>query len=104
MDIGARIRSLRRRSGLRLVDVAERCGFTKSLLSKIETGAVKPPVATLMAIAKALHVAVATLMDDAQATNTVLDRATPPAERTDKGYLFRALAGGRADKAMQPFL
>ncbi|HYE04112.1 MAG TPA: XRE family transcriptional regulator [Planctomycetota bacterium] len=103
-NLGDRIRLLRHRSGLRLDDVAARCGFTKSLLSKIETGAVNPPVATLVAIARAMGVTVATLIDDGPAVGTVVTRAAAPDERTDKGYLFRLLAGERADKAMQPFL
>jgi transcriptional regulator with XRE-family HTH domain len=104
MSIGARIRALRRRSGLRLQDVADRCGFTQSLLSKIETGAANPPVATLVAIAGALRVPVATLIEDTGGARTVVSRAADPDERTDKGYRFRLLAGERADKAAQPFL
>jgi transcriptional regulator with XRE-family HTH domain len=108
MDIGSRINLIRRRNGLRLQDVADRCGFTKSLLSKIETGAAKPPVATLMSIAKALRVPLSALLEDHSAERTIFVPAAknlPEAmERTDKGYLFSLVAGERVDKAMQPFL
>jgi transcriptional regulator with XRE-family HTH domain len=109
MSIGPRIRTLRLRSRLRLQDVADRCGFTKSLLSKIETGAVKPPVATLVGIARALRVPVSVLLGEHEDGRTVLMRAAAaaadrPMERTDKGYRYRLLAGERVDKAMQPFI
>jgi transcriptional regulator with XRE-family HTH domain len=104
-NIGSRVRTLRLRHGLRLVDVAERCGFTKSLLSKIETGAVRPPIATLTAIAAALGVPVAALIEDQGAGRTVVDRADEGNQRrTDKGYRYRLLAGSRVEKAMQPFV
>src|SRR3954471_3148850 len=95
-NIGSRVRTVRLRNGLRLQDIAERCGFTKSLLSKIETGAVNPPIATLTAIARALAVPVAALIEDQSASRTVVDRADGGTVRkTDKGYRFRLLAGSR---------
>ena len=53
--IGRHIRKLRKLQHRTLQDVADNCGFTKSLLSKIEGGKVVPPVATLIKIASALH-------------------------------------------------
>ncbi len=108
MNLGAKIRTSRLRAGLRLRDVAERCGFTKSLLSKIETGAAKPPIATLSAIAKALRVPMASLLDEQAGARTALSLAgasrVEAMEATDKGYLFSLLAGARVDKCMQPFV
>jgi transcriptional regulator with XRE-family HTH domain len=108
MEIGARIRKLRRRQNRTLQAVADRCGFTRSLLSKIENGRTVPPVATLTRIAAALGVSTSALLDDAGQTGTV---HTAAAERhgkglvkTDKGYSFFTFAAGRADKLMQPFL
>jgi transcriptional regulator with XRE-family HTH domain len=108
MEIGPRIRRHRRRLGWTLQDVADRCGFTRSLLSKIENGRTVPPVATLARIAEALGLSVATLLDDQADDATVFT----PADRTDAGrmtttdmgYRFLALAGGRAGKLMQPLL
>lgn len=103
-SIGPRIRTARLRAGLRLQDVADRAGFTKSLLSKIETGAVMPPIATLSAIAAALAVPVAALIDGGGAARTAVDRAGGELRTTDKGYRFRLLGTARGDKAMQPFV
>lgn len=108
--LGRSIRALRQRQGRTLREVAAACGFTVSLLSKIETGATSPPVATLSAIARALGVPVASLLEggDGTAAHAVLDAAaarTPDrAQATDKGYRFFALAAGRGGTAMQAYL
>ncbi len=106
-NLGPRIRRTRRRLGWTLQQLAEKTGFTRSLISKIETGKTVPPVATLMKIAAALGVPVANLLEDDDAPTTV---QTPAASsrrdmvRSDKGYHFRMLASKRAEKMMQPIL
>ncbi len=104
----ARIRTLRRRQQRTLKDIADRCGFTVSLLSKIESGKTTPPIATLSRIASALGVTLADLMTDEDGPSTVMTSATEVANHpptfTDKGYGFHLLAAGRSAKAMQPFL
>lgn len=106
--IGSRIRTIRRRMGWTLQEVADRCDFTRSLLSKIETGKTVPPVATLTRIAQTLGVTVATLLDDRQDQGTIVETADthqPDAMTpTDKGYKFFAFAARRSDKLMQPLL
>ncbi|MBN1674443.1 MAG: helix-turn-helix domain-containing protein [Kiritimatiellae bacterium] len=108
MDIGARIRRLRKRQGRTLQQVADLCGFTKSLLCKIETGKTIPPIATLSRIADALGVKPSDLLAEAEARGTVflpadrLKNAT--LMRTDKGYSFFHFAAERAAKLMEPYL
>jgi transcriptional regulator with XRE-family HTH domain len=106
--LSSRIRGLRLRQQRTLSDVAERCGFTVSLLSKIESGKTTPPIATLAKIAVALGVNLGNLLDGSQDASTVLTQAlrrdAQTATRTDKGYGFHLLAAERADKIMQPFL
>jgi len=108
MHPGARIRKLRRQQGATLQQIADRCGFTRSLLSKIETGKSSPPIATLMKIADALGVKLLSLLDSADNQTTVFTPAhrAAPAEMTvtDKGYAFYAYASERGNKEMQPFL
>jgi transcriptional regulator with XRE-family HTH domain len=108
MDIGSRIRKLRKRQGRTLQAVADLCGFTKSLLSKIETGRTVPPVATLTKIASALGVKTSALLEDAGLVATVFASADEtgrkPQVTTAKGYSFRTFAAQRPDKLMQPFL
>jgi transcriptional regulator with XRE-family HTH domain len=108
MDLGSRIRKLRRRQFRTLQEIADRCGFTRSLLSKIETGRTVPPVATLSRIAAALGVGISALLDGAGQTGTVhapaADAGRDGLVLTDKGYAFHAFAPRRSDKLMQPFL
>lgn len=54
MVLGHVIRRIRKQQMRTLDEVASACGFTKSLLSKIEKGHTSPPVATLTKIAKHL--------------------------------------------------
>lgn len=107
-SIAPRIRALRRRQQRTLQDVADRCGFTASLLSKIESGKTNPPIATLTKIAAALGVALGDLVaapDGAATAHTpAASLAKKPLTRTDKGYGFHLLAAGRPAKAMQPFI
>ncbi|MBI4979028.1 MAG: helix-turn-helix domain-containing protein [Spirochaetes bacterium] len=108
MMIGHAIRRIRKQQMRTLDEIAAVCGFTKSLLSKIEKGHTSPPVATLTKIAKALGVSVAALMGDDGQASTI---ATPAASitsasyiATDKGYSFFTYAAGRNKKLMQPYL
>jgi len=104
----SRIRALRLRQQRTLKEVSERCGFTISLLSKIESGKTAPPVATLAKIATALGVSLGNLLDGSRDASTVLttarQRNASAATRTEKGYEFHLIAAERADKLMQPFI
>ena len=108
IPIGTRIQKLRRRQSRTLEEVARQCGFTKSLLSKIERGRTNPPLATLAKLADALGIKLSDLLSHDAAAGTVYTPATRLAEEaptvTDKGYAFHLFAGNRPDKLMQPFL
>jgi transcriptional regulator with XRE-family HTH domain len=108
MQLGEHIRKIRRQHRRTLQEIADAAEISKSLLSKIETGATSPPVATLMRISDALGVPVSSLMDPTADVGTVFTPSsaieTKKLTRTDKGYLFCALAAGRADKRMQVFM
>jgi len=106
MNFGKRIQYLRRLQKRTLKDVSGRCGFTISLLSKIESGKTTPPVATLARIAEALGVELADLLESSSRQSAVLTAATDASAGTltDKGYRFNLLAAGRSPKMMQPIL
>jgi transcriptional regulator with XRE-family HTH domain len=108
MDLGKKIRLLRKRQNRTLDEVANQCGFTKSLLSKIENGRTMPPIATMMKIAGALGVKMSDLLDDNHDQGTVYTKAEEHASgeawiATNKGYSFFPFAASR-DKIMQPYL
>lgn len=108
-DLGKRIKFLRKQQNRTQDEVAEQCGFTKSLLSKIENGVSTPPVSTLIKIANSLGVNVSDLLDDRQnqsssfiSEQTSNDRANWVS--TNKGYSFFAYASNFGNKSMQPYL
>ncbi|WP_431779703.1 helix-turn-helix domain-containing protein [Microbacterium aurantiacum] len=76
--MGARIadavRRERARTGLSAAEVARRAGVSKATLSQLESGSSNPGVETLWAVATALGVSFATLVD-APATGPTLIRA-----------------------------
>jgi len=109
MDIGSRIKYIRKQQNRTQDEVALQCGFTKSLLSKIENGKTTPPVATLMKIAESLGIKVSDLLEEHPRQGTIFNPTDQSREadkwiKTDKGYSFFAFASERRDKAMQPYL
>ncbi|TSB47037.1 helix-turn-helix domain-containing protein [Alkalicoccobacillus porphyridii] len=107
-QLGSRIRLIRKQQNRTLEEIASACGFTKSLLSKIENGVTTPPISTLMKIAESLGVTVSDLLEESKVDGTVYT----PSEtyknndswiKTEKGYSFYAFAASRQDKIMQPY-
>jgi transcriptional regulator with XRE-family HTH domain len=107
MDLGNKIKRLRKEQNRSLLDVANICGFSKSLLSKIENGKTVPPISTLIKIAKALGTKVSNLLDDEEQLGTVYttkEASQSKLVKTEKGYSFFTFAVERSEKLMQPFL
>ena len=104
--IGSHIRRLRRLQRLTLQNVADRCSFTKSLLSKIETGKVVPPMSTLVKIAGALGTNIAALMAEGDRLDCVFIPAKSREKPvpTESGYAVLPLAVELKEKKMQPFI
>ncbi len=59
LQLGTRIRALRRARRLTLRDVAERAGVTESFLSQVERDVTSPSIATVHRIAGALGLSIA---------------------------------------------
>lgn len=76
MNIGQRLRRLRKSKGLSLGDVQERTGMHGSHLSRVETGRIVPSLETLQRWAWAL---------DAQLYEFFLEDGQTPPPGTDKG-------------------
>lgn len=63
MEIGAKIRHVRKAKGMSLKDLAEKAGFTSSFLSQVETSKVNPTIDSLKRIARALEVPIVTFFE-----------------------------------------
>jgi transcriptional regulator with XRE-family HTH domain len=107
LKIGSHIRRLRLQQRRTQQEIATAAGFTKSLLSKIESNSVTPPVATLVKIARALGTSVSALLEegvDSGAVHTTKTQATKGVVKTERGYWIYPFATHRKAKRMQPFL
>jgi len=107
LNIGSRIRRFRLEQHRTQQEIAHLCGFTKSLLSKIESGKVMPPVATLVKIATALGTKVSALIEVDNSVDTVFATRAEVEEnvvKTERGYWIFPFATRYKEKRMQPFL
>jgi transcriptional regulator with XRE-family HTH domain len=107
--IAGRIRKLRRKAGLTLTAAAEKVDLNKATLSKIETGHISPPIATLLRIAKVLGVSITDFfVDDDPQPAYVLTRKNQGSlisqEGSKFGYNYEALALEKLGKSAEPFL
>lgn len=108
MEIGARIRRLRLQQGRTMTEVAQLSGFSKGLLSKIETGKIVPAIATLTKIACTLGVKISVLMEEGDVARVAVTPEMNPCGEafvaTNKGYSIYGLAPHFLNKKMQPLL
>lgn len=64
--IGARVRSLRQRQGMRIRELAEHSGVSRAMLSKIENGLAAPSLSTLKSLAEVFSLPVSALFRDSE--------------------------------------
>ena len=110
--LGPRIALMRHRAALTLEQLAEKTGFTKGYLSRIENSRVIPPIATLVRIAKMLGIGVVDLF--AAGTERLQDDRVCFVKRREQrgvmrggssfGYDYFALATRGDGKRMTPFI
>jgi transcriptional regulator with XRE-family HTH domain len=108
-EIGQRIREFRLKKNLTLQLLADRTGYSKGYLSKVEKSDKAPPVATLSTIARELDTTVASFLgEESQEDNLCVVRKN---ERTlmagtgeEFGYAYEALANPYSNKHMEPFI
>ena len=112
LNIGEKIRKLRKEERLTLQDLSDLSGLSKPLLSQIENSQVIPPIATLLKIAKGLKVGIHYFFEEEEDRRkfVLLRSNTAKASRRRSGndapqaYLYNSLAPGLRKKSMEPFL
>jgi transcriptional regulator with XRE-family HTH domain len=107
--LARRIRELRQQRGLTLQAVAGTAGFSKGLLSKIETGVVSPPVATLAKLSEALGVPIGELFDGQGPEGEVTffpkeSREGVRGRLSSFNYKYELLVRGHKNRDMQPMM
>ena len=111
VNIGRKVRELREKSQLTIMDLAAKTGIAKSVLTEIESGDVTPPVATLLKLAKAMNVGMAFFFQD----ETVADKVSvtrkdqririrrrPHHHEGEVDYIYESLETRKPDKHMEP--
>lgn len=111
--IGTRLHELRRERGMTLDALAQKTGFTKSYLSKIENSRKVPPIASLIRISKALETDLSRLFDGADGSHATErkislvrfdDRRPAVAGGSSFGYDYQSLVHGTFKRQMEPFI
>ena len=111
-QLGAVARRVREGQGLTLTDIATSAGISAGMLSRLETGHVTPSLETLVALATALGVRPALLLQDVGGDEEGAQRVPAgqgPLEvvrrGTRRGHTYHLLAAQRGPrKAFEPFL
>jgi transcriptional regulator with XRE-family HTH domain len=105
--IGDRIKILRLSQKRTLQELADNCGLSKSMISKIENNHTMPSVATLVKISHNLGTTISNLLEHdgwAKAIVTTREEAEQKLILTEKGYAIFPYASEFHEKKMQPFL
>ncbi|HWG72283.1 MAG TPA: XRE family transcriptional regulator [Steroidobacteraceae bacterium] len=110
-QLGAVARRVRESQGLTLTDVATSAGISAGMLSRLETGHVTPSLETLLALAGALGVRPALLLqqiggDEEGAQRVPAGQGLEVVRRgTRRGHTYHLLAAQRGPrKSFEPFL
>ncbi|MEW9671823.1 helix-turn-helix domain-containing protein [Ammoniphilus sp. 3BR4] len=103
--IGKRIKEARLNKGLTQQELADKCGFTKSLLSKIENGQTGSAVATLSKIANNLGTPLSWFLEEDNQQDLVLSLGksrTTKVGSKEMGYLYERLANRAQFSKIEP--
>jgi transcriptional regulator with XRE-family HTH domain len=96
--VAANVRTLRMQAGLTLADLASAAGLGKSTLAQLESGRANPSVETLWAIAAALQVPFARIVEEVRPALRVVRAADIPAMHSAEtpGWAGRLLSASHA--------
>jgi transcriptional regulator with XRE-family HTH domain len=111
-SVGLRVKALREIKGLSYSDLAQRTGFSETLVQEIESGAALPPLGDLVKLARALDMKMGYLLVQGEAKPYAVvrkqDRKAISRYGSQKtvryGYAYESLAPEKRDRNMEPFI
>jgi transcriptional regulator with XRE-family HTH domain len=108
-EIGRKIRMLRLERGLNLQELADKSGFTKGYLSKVENSKKAPPVSTLLNLARVLGVNLSEIFSEEKNKASIVltkksERKTLARDGTEFGYSYEPLALNFPGRHMDPYV
>jgi transcriptional regulator with XRE-family HTH domain len=110
LNLGGRIKELRKQRGMTLKDLGEKTGFSPAMLSQVENNIVSPSISTLWNFAEALGVKIGYFFqeDGVEKEDFVLTRRGSEARvyRSELPHTlpYKDLAHGLDDRSMSPFV
>ena len=108
-EIGRKIKLLRLERGLNLKELADKSGFTKGYLSKVENSKKAPPVSTLLNLARVLGVNISEIFSEGEDKASIVltkksERKTLARNGTAFGYSYEPLALNFPGRHMDPYV
>jgi transcriptional regulator with XRE-family HTH domain len=108
-ELGKRIQQYRINKGLTLQELAEKTGYTKGYLSRIENAEKAPPVSTLINLAKALNISISEVFGEAEENSPIClvkksERRSIARDGSVFGYAYQTLAHKFHNKHMEPYI
>lgn len=112
-NVGEKIASIRQSKNITAEELAERCGFTTTMMVKIEEKDTIPSLGHLIKVARALGVRLGTFLDDMDQLGPVVTRrgdlkqGTSFSNKNSSSRVnldFFPLAGDKSGRHMEPFI
>jgi transcriptional regulator with XRE-family HTH domain len=100
---GARLRELRLQQGLTLQEVAERSGFSKAFLSRLESGGRQASISAALTLCRIFRVSLSSLFEKAvEDSPCTIIRAAEAVEKSAKGLKYAPLSDAARMFNVQP--
>ncbi|THB80593.1 MAG: helix-turn-helix domain-containing protein [Desulfobacteraceae bacterium] len=114
LNLGSKIRNLRKQRAMTLQEVSDATGLSKPLLSQVENNIAAPPIATLIKISTALGVKISHFFREQNHENRVvvvkkdqrygIKKLSHHNKEMGIGYRYESLAYPMVGKQMEPFI
>lgn len=114
LNLGSKIRSLRKQRAMTLQEVSDLTGLSKPLLSQVENNIAAPPIATLIKISTALGVKISHFFRDQNMEDRIVvvkkdqrygvKKLSHHDNEPSIGYRYESLAYPMVGKQMEPFI
>ncbi len=110
--VGERIKKVREEKKLSLTDLAEKTGYSSSILSQIENHLLSPSLGTLIQIANALEVPLSKIFGEKRGHSYSIVRKDErklisrfaSKEGVNYGYTYESLGYDKKNRRMEPFI
>lgn len=104
LNVGRRLRDLRKRKGLTQRDLAHTCDMSANTVGLIERGECSPSVSTLHRLALALEAPIVDLFTEVEEQTAVLTKKGDRSQAQRDQIQMENLAEGLTGQGMEPFL